>query len=302
MSFFGGLIHGLGKIASNPLVDAGLSFIPGVGPVVAAGAHVLGGMMSGGNVQNGNNGDFGQNTNNKSSGGQSLDPHTQQQLGAIQNAYGQAGAAGPGPLLNGAAGYGTAAQQAGNLGFGALSGDPNAAKQLMNPYQQSVIDANNAQWQKTNAQDTNALNAQATAAGAFGGSRQGVAQGQMLANNAFNQQSQNAQLMNTGYQNAMNQASQLAGFGQQGAQMNANLGFGGVGNQALWNANMLKNGYMGPTGSTYSNSSNTNQNNGLQGTINGIGDILGLFKGSGSSPSSYTPPTLDPSSFGGGMF
>lgn len=306
MSFFGSIGHFLGKVASNPIVDAGLGLIPGVGPGIAAGAHVLGGLLNGGTPQNGVNGDFGQNKNTQTGGSQGLDANTQAQLKGIQNAYGQAGAAGPGSVLNGAAGYGTSAQTAGNLGFGALSGDPNASKQLMNPYIQNVIDANNANLAKTQLQTTNQINDQATKAGAFGGSRQGVAEGVALANNQQNNNALNANLLNNGYNTAMQQANTLAGYGLQGAQLNANLGFGGVGNQALWNAQQLRNGFIQPTGSQYSSTQNTNQNNGLQGTINGIGDILGLFKNRTKTPTStpqmQMPASIDPGVYGGGMF
>lgn len=213
------------------------------------------------------------NTNTQSG----VDAHTAAQLGDIQNAFGQAGQAGPGPLLNGAAAYGTGAQQAGNLGFGALSGNPNAVAQMMSPYTQNVIDANNANALKAQQQGTNMLNGQATQANAFGGSRQGVAQGVMMANNQQNLNTLNANALNAGYQGAMQNANALAGYGMQGAQMNSNLGFGGVGNPALWNANMLKQGYMGPTG-TYSNQQQTQQQNaGLGGIIQGLGSLGSLF-------------------------
>jgi hypothetical protein len=45
--------HFVGKVASNPIVDAGLAMIPGVGPGVAAGAAGLGRLMApGGNIGN----------------------------------------------------------------------------------------------------------------------------------------------------------------------------------------------------------------------------------------------------------
>jgi hypothetical protein len=112
------------------------------------------------------------------------------------------------------------------------------------------MDASNAQWQKANLQTMNQVNNQATAAGAFGGSRQGVAEGVALANNNMNQQSQNANLLSPGYNQAQNQASQLAGYGMQGANLNSNLGFGGVGSPSQWYAQQLKQGFIQPTGST----------------------------------------------------
>lgn len=181
---------------------------------------------------------------------QSVDTNTRQQLGGIQQAYSQAGLEGPSPLLTNAAGYGTAAQTAGNLGLGALSGDPTQMARLMNPYQQQVIDANNAQWQRTNLQTQNQVNDAATRAGAFGGSRQNVATGTALAANNLAQQGQTAGLLQSGYNNAVNQAGQLAGLGFQGAGLNANLGMGGVGSPAQWYADQLRKGFIMPTGGT----------------------------------------------------
>lgn len=46
-----GVGHGLGSVLSNPLVDAGLAFIPGVGPVAAGLAGAAGGLLKpGGNL------------------------------------------------------------------------------------------------------------------------------------------------------------------------------------------------------------------------------------------------------------
>jgi hypothetical protein len=179
---------------------------------------------------------------------QRVDPFTQGQYKDIWNAGNAAANAGPGPLLTGAAGYGSAAQAAGNLGFGAMSGDPRAVGQLMNPYQQQVIDANNAAWQKTNLQTGNQVNDAAARAGAFGGSRHGVTAGVALANNNMAQAQQTAGLLQGGYRDAMQQASALAGYGFQGAGLNTNLGFGGVGSPEMWRLQMMKQGFMAPMG------------------------------------------------------
>ncbi len=181
---------------------------------------------------------------------QNVDTQTRDYLSEIQNASRNAGLSGPSPLVTGAAGYNTGLQNAGNLGVSALSGDQAATQQLMNPYQQQVIDANNAQWQHVNQQTQNQVNDRAMKAGAFGGSRQGVATGTALAANNLAQQGQTAGLLNSGYTDTMNRAQALASGGYAGAQANANLGLGGVGNAQQWLANMLNQGYRGPTGST----------------------------------------------------
>jgi hypothetical protein len=180
----------------------------------------------------------------------SVDTNTRNQLGGIQQAFDAAGQAGPSPLATGAAGYGTGAQQAGNLGLGALSGDSASMAKLMNPFQSQVIDANNAQWQRVNQQTSNQVSDAATRAGAFGGSRQGVATGVALGANNLAQQQQTAGLLQSGYNNAVGQAGQLAGLGFQGAGLNANLGMGGVGSPEQWQAQMMKQGFIMPTGGT----------------------------------------------------
>jgi len=47
------------------------------------------------------------------------------------------------------------------------------------------------------------------------------------------------------YENAINQAGPLAGYGFQGANLNANLGFSGVGNGDQWRG---RKGFIQPTG------------------------------------------------------
>lgn len=181
---------------------------------------------------------------------ESVDTQTRDYMSEIQNAARNAGLAGPSPLVTGAADYNTGLQKAGGLGLDALSGNTAATQQLMNPYQQQVIDANNAQWQHVNQQTQNQINDRATRAGAFGGSRQGVATGTALAANNQSQQGQTAGLLQGGFSDAMNRASQLASGGYAGAQSNANLGLGGVGNAQQWLLQMLNQGYRGPTGGT----------------------------------------------------
>lgn len=111
-----------------------------------------------------------------------------------------------------------------NLGMGALSGDPAAMAQLMNPYNQQVIGQMNQQYGHLANQTMNAINDQATQAGAFGGSRAAVAQGVGLANLNANQAMTQAQLLQSGYQNAQQQAAQLANLGMGANGQLAQLG------------------------------------------------------------------------------
>lgn len=190
-------------------------------------------------------GDAQRSTYNNTSG---YDPASTGYVQGIRNAGVNAAMSGPGSLLTGASGFYTGAMNGGNLGFGALSGDPAATAKLMNPYISNVIDANNAQWQRINQNTINAVDDRATLAHAFGGSRHGVAEGVALGQNNLAQAGQNAGLLNQGFSDMQNRAGLLAGLGFQGAGANANLGFAGVGNPNLWILQMLKQGWTGPTG------------------------------------------------------
>jgi hypothetical protein len=138
---------------------------------------------------------------------------------------------------------------AGTAGAGTVAGTNLGAYQ--NPYTQQVIDASAADTLRNAQMGLNALGAQATKAGAFGGSRHGVAMGemgrgvaQMLGQQAAGLRSQgflNAQQMaQQDIQNRMNQAQQLANLGQQsfgyGQSIQQNLAQQGTAQQALQQA------------------------------------------------------------------
>jgi len=99
---------------------------------------------------------------------------------------------------------------------------PGAAQQFMNPFEDAVVQQSMQDIARAGMQQQNQLSAQAAGAGAFGGSRQGIAQ-QELNRNLLDQQARTAaQLRATGFgqaQQAAQQASQLAG--QQAAQFSA---------------------------------------------------------------------------------
>jgi hypothetical protein len=101
-----------------------------------------------------------------------VDPRTQQYVDQLRR-YAQTAAGQPGQVpgaLNqaqqGLQGY----AQAGQLGLGALTGQPGAVQSFMNPYQ-SQLDPFFAQQR---SQAVNAANDQATLAGAFGGDRSAI--------------------------------------------------------------------------------------------------------------------------------
>jgi len=119
------------------------------------------------------------------------------------------------------------------------------AAQFMNPYQQQVIDANNQQFDQLRAGAATGANQEAMQAGAFGGSRHGVMAGIRMGQLDQTQMQQNANLLNSGYQNAMqrgvgyqNQQRQLQQqqmvepiWRQQQAMQLMNLGMGPTGQQ-----------------------------------------------------------------------
>jgi hypothetical protein len=119
------------------------------------------------------------------------------------------------------------AQTSANLYNQAAAG-PNIG-QFMNPYTQDVINRTGADMMRQSAMQQNTLGAQATQAGAFGGSRHGVAEGTMLGDygRAFGDIA--AQQRQQGFNTALNAAQN-----QQNIQSNlAGQGFGF--NQAITN-------------------------------------------------------------------
>ena len=104
-----------------------------------------------------------------------------------------------------------------------VGADPAAIQAYMNPYTQEVIDTTMGDLERQRLMQQNIGGAQATAAGAFGGSRHGIAEAE--TNRAFADQAArtSAQLRNLGFQTASQQAQQAAiqnqAAGLQGAQM-----------------------------------------------------------------------------------
>lgn len=136
------------------------------------------------------------------------------------------------------------AQQAGlaSLGAGNYQGanistgqwNPAAAQQYMSPYMQSVVDINKAQALRDAAQQGTQRAAQFTNAGAFGGSRQGIADAEASRN--LNQQMQDIQNKGTqeayvsgmqGFQSDQQRALAAQQAAEQSRQFGANLGMQG---------------------------------------------------------------------------
>jgi hypothetical protein len=197
-----------------------------------------------------------------SSGGQSgstgVDASTQAKIDEIYGAAQRAGQAIP-TSVGGAQDYYTGQMGYGNQGNAALAGDQQALAKYMNPYQAQVVDQMLAQFRNQNLGTERQMNDAATRAGAFGGSRHGVATGVALGENQRNQAGLLANLYSQGFEGAMGRAAQQAGMGFNAAGAGANLGMT-AGNPDLWRLNMLRQGFNGmPYGTTYQGRTNQAQ-------------------------------------------
>lgn len=194
--------------------------------------------------------------------------------GLTQQAMGNAANMGPDQnTQNAAAQAGQYGQQAAGAGAGFTPGqfsggqfDQNAAQQYMNPYMQSVVENQQRDAQRQADIATTQRNAQATGAGAFGGSRQAIMDAEADRNLALQKGDIQAQGLNQAYQQAQSQFNQdqarnmqAQQLGEQSRQYGAGLGLqglqtalqgaqtqGGLGNQAFQqglSANQLQNTY-----------------------------------------------------------
>ena len=123
--------------------------------------------------------------------------------------------------------------------------DQSAAQQYMNPYMQSVVEQQQRDAQRQADVATTSRNAQATGAGAFGGSRQAIMDAEAGRNLAQQKGDIQAQGLNTAYTNAQqqfnaDQARQMQAnqLGEQSRQYGAGLGLQGA-NTALQGASTL---------------------------------------------------------------
>lgn len=140
---------------------------------------------------------------------------------------------------------------------GAAYANPNV-NQFMNPYQQNVVDKTLRDVGNAAQMGMNTLDAQAQAAGAFGGSRHGIQGAEAMK--GYQQQALdkvgqlNQQGYNTAMQNAFQQAAGLQGIGQQAFNMgqaitNQQMQQGTMQQQLMQNLlNQAKTQYGGYTG------------------------------------------------------
>jgi len=141
----------------------------------------------------------------------SFEPFVQRGSEAIGQGIGAVGA--------GLGTIGSAIGQTAQAGF-----DPTAYQQFMNPFTEDVIAATQADIARQGQMQQNQLGGQAVGAGAFGGSRQGIAQAE-IARNVMDQQARTgAQLRSQGFQQAQNLAQQQASQALRQAQLTGQLG------------------------------------------------------------------------------
>jgi hypothetical protein len=99
---------------------------------------------------------------------------------------------------------------------GTMSG-PNAYQQFMSPYQQDVIDASMAEFDKQSAQGITGIGQMAAQSGNLGGGREGVMRSEYQSDSDMKRAQLQAQLLNQGFNQAQGQAN--TAFGQQGQLM-----------------------------------------------------------------------------------
>tara|TARA_R100000541_G_scaffold8347_2_gene15934 strand:+ start:4920 stop:5945 length:1026 start_codon:yes stop_codon:yes gene_type:complete len=107
-------------------------------------------------------------------------------------------------------GLGTIGSAIGQTGQADFNFAPTDYQQFMDPYTESVIAAQQADIARQGQMQQNQLGGTAVGAGAFGGSRQGIAQAE-IARNVMDQQARTgSQLRSAGFQQAQNTAMQVA--------------------------------------------------------------------------------------------
>jgi hypothetical protein len=114
---------------------------------------------------------------------------------------------------------GSAIGQTAQAGF-----DPTSYQQFMNPFMEDVIQKQYQDIADQGQIQQNQLGAGAVRSGAFGGSRQGIAEGEIAANVLDQQARTGAQLRSAGFQQAQNLAQQQAQQQLRQAQLTGQLG------------------------------------------------------------------------------
>jgi hypothetical protein len=129
------------------------------------------------------------------------------------------------------AGYGARGVQAAEQGFGAgeafarQATDPYATQAYMSPYMQNVVDVQKQEAMRDYAKQIPGMQAQATRAGAFGGSRSAIEAAEARRNLG----TQLGQIQATGTQQAFQDAQRQQQFGAQLGLQGLQAGYGGLG-------------------------------------------------------------------------
>jgi len=141
----------------------------------------------------------------------SFQPFLQQGAEAIGQGIGAVG--------TGLGTIGSAIGQTAQAGF-----DPSSYQQFMDPYTEDVIATTQADIARQGRMQQNQLGASAVGQGAFGGSRQGIAQAEINRNVLDQQARTGAQLRSQGFAQAQNLAQQQASQALKQAQLTGQLG------------------------------------------------------------------------------
>ena len=115
-------------------------------------------------------------------------------------------------------------QAAGTVGgLGALTG-PQAYQPFMSPYQQQVIDTTLAEYDRSRTGDRQAIQDAAVGTGNFGGGREGAMLGEYDARTLADRSALQAQMLQSGFQNAQQAAANAFTQGGQLAAAQSGLG------------------------------------------------------------------------------
>jgi hypothetical protein len=154
---------------------------------------------------------------------------------------------------------------------------------LMNPYIQSVVDATGANIDRNTTGAMNQSDTALAAQHAFGGSRQGVAQGVIAAHGALDKSQITSQLMSQGYSQAQaaamaeQQANQTAAQNAAGTRLNAANALAGLGG-TISGLNTQDIANLMTTGNRAQDTANTQQQFQYQQWLNNLqmpGQLLG---------------------------
>jgi hypothetical protein len=208
------------------------------------------------------------------------DPQTQEWIKKIYEASQGAGRE-INPGVNPARNFYNSQLRGANLGFGALTGDKDAMKSMMNPFNEQVINRVEGDQSRLTDIALNAADSRATRAGVFGGDRSKIALGTAAADVARTGGDRMAALRAAGYDEGMARAAGLAGGGAGAA--GGLLQLGEMSNPQMRMMRALREGYSGLNHGSSTTSSTPMQRGLGQGIMGGMSSMGGLAKLMGAS-------------------